>query len=239
MKEADEAMTRAGTAPVETGRHECGLRERKKARTRDALIDSALRLFGDQGFTATTTEQIAASVEVSQRTFFRYFSSKEEVVTAAQDALDDEFRSRLADQPAALHPLHALRNAALGAWSTLDDGALQAQLLLFRLYEEHPPLLACHFRRSAEREKAVVEAIAHRAGVDPEADCRPRLVAAAFSAAVTTAVFSRQHGNCDDGEKIAAVIARHLDALGPALTEPWHLRAGEAPLQAGGTPPAS
>ena len=85
------------------------LRERKKARTRAAIREHALRLFRAQGYQATTVEQIAAAAEVSPSTFFRYFPTKEDVVL--QDGLDDQMFEALDRQPATLTPVAALRAA--------------------------------------------------------------------------------------------------------------------------------
>jgi AcrR family transcriptional regulator len=63
-----------------------GLRERKKAKTRAAIQEQAMRLFRERGYEATTVEQIAEAAEVSPSTFFRYFPTKEAVVM--YDVLD-------------------------------------------------------------------------------------------------------------------------------------------------------
>ena len=84
-----------------------GLRERKKAKTRTAIQEHALRLFAEQGYEATTVEQIADAAEVSPSTFFRYFPTKEDVVM--YDALDPLLLAAWESQPADLSPIGALR----------------------------------------------------------------------------------------------------------------------------------
>jgi AcrR family transcriptional regulator len=85
------------------------LRERKKARTRASLREHALRLFREQGYQATTVEQIAAAAEVSPSTFFRYFPTKEDVVI--QDDMDARLFAAFERQPPGLAPVPAIRSA--------------------------------------------------------------------------------------------------------------------------------
>ncbi|MEU5259881.1 TetR family transcriptional regulator [Amycolatopsis sp. NPDC021455] len=87
-----------------------GLRERKKARTRAAIQRHALRLFHEQGYSATTVEQIAAAAEISPSTFFRYFPTKE--ATVLYDPFDPVLIEAALAQPAELGPTAALRATA-------------------------------------------------------------------------------------------------------------------------------
>ena len=86
-----------------------GLRERKKARTRAAIREHALRLFREQGYQRTTVEQIAAAAEVSPSTFFRYFPTKEDLVL--QDDMDTRMVEAFERQPAGLGVIAAIRGA--------------------------------------------------------------------------------------------------------------------------------
>src|ERR1700735_778309 len=95
-----------------------GLRERKKARTRATIRAEALRLFREQGYHATTVEQIAAAAEVSPSTFFRYSPTKEDVVL--QDDMEPLLAEAIEHQPPELGVVAAVRASLRTVISNLD-----------------------------------------------------------------------------------------------------------------------
>ncbi|MFD0886642.1 TetR/AcrR family transcriptional regulator [Streptosporangium algeriense] len=100
-----------------------GLRERKKLRTRHALIAGALRLFLDKGYEQTTISEIAMAADVSTRTFFSYFASKEEVVLCdARETLDHMLRT-FAERRPDEGPADLLARAVEMIFETLVDDA--------------------------------------------------------------------------------------------------------------------
>jgi AcrR family transcriptional regulator len=88
-----------------------GLRERKKARTREALLEAAMERFSRQGFDGTTVEEIAEACEVSPRTFFRYFPTKEDVLFADAEGRRERLLAVIAARPADEPAFGALRAA--------------------------------------------------------------------------------------------------------------------------------
>ncbi|WFB09761.1 TetR family transcriptional regulator [Streptomyces sp. LX-29] len=163
-----------------------GLRERKKRRTRAALVRAALELFTRQGYERTTVDEIAEAVDVSQRTFFRYFANKEEVAFAVQSAAEAHFFAALCLRPAHEAPMAALRGAIIDAWSTIDaviEETIPIELYLraYRMIESTPVLLAAHLRHTDELEERMAREIARREGLDVDVDIRPRLLVATFS----------------------------------------------------------
>lgn len=203
-----------------------GLRERKKQRTRDALIRVALELFTTQGYEGTTVDEIADAVEVSQRTFFRYFASKEDVAFAVQQMVEERFVSALTERPPEEGPFDAMRNAVLAAWDTIGEAIaevvpVELYVRTFQVIESTPALLAVHLRRSTEMEDSIARVIADREGLDVDADPRPRIAVAAFSGVmrVTGQLWGR--GEDPTLEAIRALTERYLDHLGPALAPDW------------------
>ena len=114
-----------------------GLRERKKAKTRAAIQRHALRLFREQGYDATTVNQIAEAAEISPSTFFRYFPTKEDVVL--YDAIDPVAFAAFEAQPPELSPIEALRRAMRDVFSALTAEDLEEQrvrgMLIFSVPE--------------------------------------------------------------------------------------------------------
>ena len=170
--------------PVDTS---IGLRERKKLRTRAELSDAAFRLFAERGFDETTIEDIVEQVEVSPRTFFRYFDSKEDVVIGFFDDLGLELRAMLATRPSDEPSFTALR-AALGTLIDLYEERQDRVVAAKRLAHETPSIRARLLDKHARWENGVTEELSARLGVDPAEDRRPRLIAAVALAAYSTAV---------------------------------------------------
>lgn len=203
-----------------------GLRERKKQRTRDALVRVALELFTTQGYEHTTVDEIADAVDVSQRTFFRYFASKEEVAFAVQEMVESHFVAELLVRPPEEGPFAALRNAVLGAWDSFGAAIeavvpVELHMRAYQMIESTPALLAAHLRRSTELEERIARIIADREGLDVETDPRPRVAVAAFTGVMR--VTGRLWGQGEDTspESIRTLTEAYLEHLGPALAADW------------------
>ena len=138
------------------------LRERKKARTRAAIREHALRLFREQGYQATTVEQIAAAAEVSPSTFFRYFPTKEDVVL--QDDMDIRMAEALAHQPAGLAPLAAVRAAVREAWRSFTPQEWEQLSQGAHLSVEVPEIRARSMNEFARTINQIADALAGRTG---------------------------------------------------------------------------
>ncbi|WP_055599344.1 TetR/AcrR family transcriptional regulator [Streptomyces aureus] len=206
-----------------------GLRERKKQRTREALIKVALELFTEHGYERTTVDEIVDTVEVSQRTFFRYFSSKEEVAFAVQQMVEERFVEALRRRPPGEGPFDAMRNAVLSGWDTIGDAItevvpLELYLRTFQMIESTPALLAVHLRRSTEMEETLARIIAEREGLDVDVDPRPRIAVAAFSGVMRVTGQMWGRGTDQSLEAIRALTERYLDHLAPALAPRWRDR---------------
>jgi len=148
-----------------------GLRERKKEQTRRALEDAALDLFERQGFEHTTVEEIAAACDVSPRTFFRYFATKDQVLFG-DDGEFDEMLADLEHRPADEPPLQSVRaavNAKIEGFADERDRLLKRA----RILAATPSLQFHGPHEHVGKIEAVVDALARR---DADAGVRPRVL---------------------------------------------------------------
>jgi AcrR family transcriptional regulator len=159
------------------------LRERKKAQTRDGLAEAALRLFADRGFEKVTVDEIAAAADVSRRTYFRYFSTKEAVVFPDRERRLLRFGEMLADRPHGEEPFESVRLALMALARDYEKNRARV-LLQQRIVEESAAVRAydAELDRQWERTMAASLGDVDRA---PAADRRrARLGAGALMGAI-------------------------------------------------------
>ena len=163
------------------------LRERKKLRTARDLQAAALALFAEHGFDHVTTDDIAAAAEVSKTTFYRYFTSKDEVLLGSPETDLALLRAALDERPPDEPPLDSVRNAILGLADTIEhdrDTAL-AKLHLTRTTSS---LKARRLEQLSAVEQVVAGFLAGRRGLDPQQDLAARVLAAHTVTALRVAV---------------------------------------------------
>lgn len=164
-----------------------GLRERKKARTRAAIQQEALRLFREQGYESTTIEQIAEAAEFSPSTFFRYFPTKEDVVM--YDDLDPVVIAAFEAQPPELSPVQALRVAMQQVFSRIPPETMQDMRDRFDLIMAVPELRSRMVDEFIRNSELLARLVAQRLGRSAD-DLAVRTFAGALLGAVMAALFT-------------------------------------------------
>lgn len=169
-----------------------GLRARKKQKTRQALIDAAMRLYRERGFDAVTVAAIAEEAEVAPRTFFSYFETKEDVFLGRGDdrleRLVQAIQKRKRRQPIleAIHPVLLENREPHRTGNSATDPGLSELL-------EHPAIANRLRERWNRWEDLLADAIASDVGARPD-DPEPRVVAAALTGAIrVAATAARKH----------------------------------------------
>jgi AcrR family transcriptional regulator len=179
-----------------------GLRERKKIKTRQAIRREAFRLFDENGYAATTVEQIADAAEVSPSTFFRYFGSKESLLLA--DDLDPLILAAFKAQPRGLSPSQAIRRAFEATMAGLSPEQLEFENTRQRLIFSIPELKAALYDEYYRTVTVMAEAIGDRIG-RPPTDFEVRVFVGAMVGAMMAAY--------DSAPKTPDTIYRALDFL--------------------------
>ena len=169
------------------------LRERKKLATRRGIRRVALGLFAERGFSQVTVEDIASAADVSPRTFFNYFPSKEAVLFGADPGRAEEARSRLVcDLPdrSALDVLRVvLADQARRFEAELTElgGDPASWVMKMKAVHADPQLRASQAAHMALVESRFAGALAERLGTDPDRDPYPMVLAGAAMGALRAA----------------------------------------------------
>ncbi len=180
------SMAPAGELPpaAPPGELRASLRERKKLATRRSLRRIALDLIAERGFAHVTVEDIAEAAEVSPRTFFNYFPSKEAALYGADPDRVAALRERVVHQAPGEPVLDALRMVMVNEAQTVADelselgGDPTDWLRRMKAARADPHLRAAHAAQMAMLERAITEGLAERLGTDPDRDPYPGLLAA-------------------------------------------------------------
>jgi len=192
------------------------LRERKKRKTRCELEAAALRLFVTRGFDAVTVEEITAAAEVSKRTFFRYFASKEDVVLAHHARHLLVLERLLAERPADEPVLAVVRGALVGLGTVFQEereyilARAQVVLMTRSLHGRALELYGLF-------QEAIAEAVARRCGADQIRDLRVRLASGIAATALREALLVWTLGGGQ--ASLPALVDRSFELAGKGLAE--------------------
>jgi AcrR family transcriptional regulator len=162
-------------------------RARKKAATKHAIQEQALRLFVEKGYDATTVEEIAAAAGVSHMTFFRYFPRKEEVVE--YDEYDPLLEELVVARPAEEPPLTALHRALRVGLEQILATDREELLIRTRLILRNPVLRSRNLLAQDATRDLMARALARRAGLS-EPDLATTVQASAALGAIGPAAMA-------------------------------------------------
>ncbi|WP_380173918.1 TetR/AcrR family transcriptional regulator [Kineococcus sp. DHX-1] len=139
------------------------LRERTRRAVAGEISAAAFDLFVEQGFEATTVDQIAAAAGLSRRSFFRYFATKEDVLLQSLDATGRQVASALSERPSHEEPWTALRHCFDALVQTVDSDPDRSFVLL-RMLLSSPALRGAHLAKQAAWQELLIAALLERSG---------------------------------------------------------------------------
>ena len=219
-------MTATSTPPATAP--PVSLRERKKLATRRLLRRAALELVAERGLANVTVEDIAQAAEVSPRTFFNYFPSKEAVLFGGDPERAAELRERVAHGAPGRSALDALRVVLTQDSEAMADelrslgGDPADWLRRMKVARTDPHVRAAHAAQMAMIERAIAEGLAARLGADQETDPYPGVLAAA-AVSLVRACLTFWSGS-GGGIPLGQIIDEAFAALGSGFPENSDLR---------------
>ncbi|SDJ95705.1 transcriptional regulator, TetR family [Actinopolyspora mzabensis] len=194
-----------------------GRRAVKAARTRAGIESAALELFREQGFEATTVEQIARAADIAPRTFFRYFPSKDAVLFGDLGNELEYVREALNARGSEEHPMRAMAAAMLDAADRMEadreQHLMRAELLQVL---ESTGQYEMHLMRQRWMQD-MTELVAEHTGTDPSCDPRP----GAWSMTMVSCFGSAMHAwlTRRDGTTLRQILVDVLNSTNEGLCQ--------------------
>jgi AcrR family transcriptional regulator len=162
---------------IDTDSGNLGLRERKKQQTREKIASVALELFDERGYDETTLAEIAEAADVSPRTIFAYYESKEDILFCAEGRFLERMTQMLEERPADATTIDTIREFFASIEPPDEQAKLRKKVIMAN------PALEMRLRaHHTELEPMLVKSIARDLGAGPD-DMRPLLIAASMTAA--------------------------------------------------------
>jgi AcrR family transcriptional regulator len=143
---------------------EVGLRERRQQRQRAELVSAGMRLFAEQGFDATTVDEVAEAAGVSRRTLFRYFGSKGDIVMEWARGTTAVLTAALRARPPAEEPLSSLHAAFIAMCASISGSAEHSRHIrsVIVMIEQSPSVRPYRLLKHARWEDALAELLVER-----------------------------------------------------------------------------
>lgn len=187
------------------------LRARRRQRMADEIELAALRLFAERGPDSVTVDDIAAAADISRRTFFRYFASKDDVLHGNPERQRDIVVETAESTPATTTPQGLVRRILLALTADLDDRR-EALLLRKEIAAKAPHAMAQGHSRYGSLVATVIELLTAHMGVDPDSDLRPHVFVHAGIGAMQAATHTWFVGG--RSASLHALTAEALDLIG-------------------------
>jgi AcrR family transcriptional regulator len=197
------------------------MRSRLRERMKRELREIALEMFIEHGFDNVSSEQIARKAGVSQRTFYRMFETKEEVLLAWLDHYSPPITRALRDAPSDLPPLEALRVAFIESARIREAGRTERDALVLRLIAQSARLRASYSERIRLWARDLAVILADRAGSTLASDPGPLIWAtAAFAASTAGNDWALEFGEEDALSDLAMTLSTAFDRLSAMMSPP-------------------
>lgn len=185
-------------------------REERRSQARRAIQLAALRVAVDSGLKGLTVQAISDAAGIAPRTFFTYFSSKEEALMVELPWDEARLRAAVAGRPAREAPLRTLR--ALIGEAVGDIASRWEEVGLWRrLASSDPDSIRRYVVRQRDLRRSLIRIIAERGGLDPDRDLYPELVVGASLLALRAAIYRWWEARSVEGADDAALLGRLVD----------------------------